>query len=191
MDDGSSLLTLLVLFYLITLPFKKKRKKASPRKWQPRLLGPEQSPYQRHKRLLTPAESSFFRVLSTAVQDLDVHIFAKVRMGDLLFVPKDTMEWKKHWYRIQAKHVDFVLCDKARIEPLAVVELDDSSHQRTDRMERDRFVERVYGDVGLPLLRFPVKRGHKTNDVSERVRKALGRERKDTDTRVEALRFLD
>ena len=39
-------------------------------------------------------------------------------------------------HRINAKHVDFVLCCPATLRPLLVVELDDASHGRADRQER-------------------------------------------------------
>lgn len=34
------------------------------------------------------------------------------------------------------------------------IELDDSTHENEDRQERDREVERILKEAGLPLLRF-------------------------------------
>ena len=54
--------------------------------------------------------------------------------------------------KIQSKHVDFVITDKdARIK--AIVELDDNSHNKPDRMERDNFVDEVLISVGYKVIR--------------------------------------
>jgi len=38
-----------------------------------------------------------------------------------------------------------------------VIELDDWSHKRADRRERDKFVDQALGDAGLSILRVPVQ----------------------------------
>jgi hypothetical protein len=43
------------------------------------------------------------------------------------------------------------------MKPRCGVELDDSSHARPDRQERDVFVDEVFEVAGLPLLRVPAK----------------------------------
>ncbi len=134
---------------------------------------PEKMPYKKRDYLFTKAERTFFEVLSLVVRDMEVHIFAKVRMGDLLYIPKGTGEWQRNWNRIQAKHVDFVLCDKERVQPLVAIELDDSSHATPQQIERDRFVNQAYRDAGLPLLRFPVKHAYTSVDIEEQIKQAL------------------
>ena len=54
------------------------------------------------------------------------------------------------------KCVDFVIIDQRTMAPLLVVELDDRSHERTDRKARDRFVDQVLLSVGIPILHYPV-----------------------------------
>lgn len=36
------------------------------------------------------------------------------------------------------------------------IEVDDASHQRADRKERDMFVNKLFASTGVPLLRLPV-----------------------------------
>jgi len=57
--------------------------------------------------------------------------------------------------RIDRKHVDFLLCDPATMRPLLGVELDDASHQRRDREQRDRLMEQAFAAAELPLARGP------------------------------------
>jgi very-short-patch-repair endonuclease len=39
------------------------------------------------------------------------------------------------------------------LSPILAIELDDMSHERSDRQERDREVERILKDANMPLLR--------------------------------------
>lgn len=48
--------------------------------------------------------------------------------------------------------VDFVLCDKKRLRPVLVVELNDASHNRDERKRRDEKVKCILQRAGLPLL---------------------------------------
>src|SRR5689334_23186995 len=90
--------------------------------------------------LLTQAELKFYQTLKVAVEDAAL-ICCKVRLADLLNVTSlDSAERQKLFRRIAAKHVDFVLADLHDLEPFAVIELDDSSHDRSDRRQRDVFV---------------------------------------------------
>jgi hypothetical protein len=103
--------------------------------------------------LLTPAELKFYQTLKMAVDNPRL-ICCKVRLADLLNVTSlDPAERQKLFRRIAAKHVDFVLVDPNDLRPLAVIELDDSSHDRSDRRERDAFVDRLFATVQFPIIR--------------------------------------
>ena len=60
--------------------------------------------------------------------------------------------------RVQAKHVDFVLCHPQTVAPALVIELDDASHQLPERQERDIFLNEVLRVAGIPLLCAPVRK---------------------------------
>lgn len=114
-------------------------------------------PFRLRDDFLSPAESSFYQVLNGVVGDRTT-VFAKVNLADLFFVASgDHRKNRAIANRIDRKHVDFLLCHPKTMRPLAGVELDDKSHERTDRKTRDKLVEEVFANAGLPLLRLPVK----------------------------------
>ena len=78
-------------------------------------------------------------------------LFAKVRLLDLVEPRRGQQKYKTYFYKIQAKHVDFVLCD-AKLVARWVIELDDTSHRRADRAERDTFVDEVLMSTGYTIL---------------------------------------
>ncbi len=128
-------------------------------------------PYRVRDDFLSPAEASFFRVLATAAAP-EYIVCPKVALRDLFFVCQGG-ERQAHQNRIAHKHVDFVLCDATTLRPAAGVELDDASHRRRDRMERDAFVEAVFAAARLPLVRIPVQAGYQIAAVRSELDAAL------------------
>lgn len=102
--------------------------------------------------LLTRPEMFFFYSLIRAV-DGGYAVFAKVRMGDVLYLANEPTDAKKHRNNIQCKHFDFVLCERQFYKPLLVIELDDKSHQWPDAIERDRLKDSICEIANLPMLR--------------------------------------
>jgi hypothetical protein len=113
----------------------------------------ETLPYRISDDFLSPPELNFYRVLCAAAADWAV-ICPKVSLGDLFYSKSgDHGANISYMNRIKQKHVDFLLCDPKSMRPVIGIELDDASHQRPDRQERDSFVERVFETAELPLLR--------------------------------------
>jgi hypothetical protein len=132
-------------------------------------------PYRLKDSLLSPAERSFYGVLYNEASALGLQVFVQLRLSDLFFVPRQERTASSYRAKIQQKSVDFVLCDRDRVAPVLGIELDDRSHERSDRRVRDVRVEQVFADAGLPLVRFPVKQGYVVTDVHEKLLQALGR----------------
>lgn len=106
--------------------------------------------------LLTASETAFFRALQDAV-GTDCVIFTQIPLWTMLDTASaDPKLYRAFRNRISLKRVDFALMNAATMEPYMVVELDDRSHKREDRMKRDAFVEAVLDRAGIPLLRIPV-----------------------------------
>ena len=104
------------------------------------------------KYLLTKNEWHEYRKLKQYAQNLGLQVCPKVRLLDIIEPRKGTQNYKSLFYKIQAKHVDFVLCDQ-NLYIKAIVELDDNSHNQTDRQERDRFVDQILTSVGYQVIR--------------------------------------
>jgi len=128
-------------------------------------------PYRVRDDFLSPAESSFFRVLLTALNGQGL-VCPKVGLSDIFFVTKPK-ENRAAFNRIAQKHVDFLVCDKTSFKPLFGIELDDASHARADRQARDELVEKVFAAASLPLLRVPVQRGYTLQELSARIEPLL------------------
>ena len=143
------------------------------RRWGPG--GADRLPYRKKDYLLSVAERSFYETLMVAVAGRWV-VFAKVRLLDLLWLPKGLGSSTRQSLRnrVQSKHADFVLCDPKTLGPVLVIELDDSSHDRRDRRERDVLVDRVLASAGLAILRVRAARGYARREVAASIERAIG-----------------
>lgn len=56
------------------------------------------------------------------------------------------------------RNVDFLVVDK-KYAPILVIEINDETHQRKDRQERDIKVARICGEAGIPIVKLWTKYG--------------------------------
>lgn len=119
-----------------------------------RTEAPEKAKYQYRRKnfFLTRAEHECYDALVQAV-GAEYHVYAQVHLPTIVDHTIKGQDWRAALAHINRKSVDFVLCDKAYISPKLAIELDDRSHERPDRQERDREVERILQQAGIPLLR--------------------------------------
>ena len=129
-------------------------------------------PYGKRDEFLSAAEISFYHVLK-GLLDCRHSLNCKIRLGDLVYV-KRPHENRGAINRINRKHVDFVICRADTMEPMLCIELDDKSHHRQDRRERDKLVDAVFEAAGLPLLHIPAARGYVPGDVAAKIAAAMG-----------------
>ena len=47
---------------------------------------------------------------------------------------------------------DFILCKKDNLYPELLIELNDSSHNKEDRIKRDKFVKKIAEKVGYKMV---------------------------------------
>ncbi len=126
-------------------------------------------PYHLVDEFISPAELNFFFNLKTVVGD-EAHIFSKVKLSDLFYAKTgDYGKNRSYTNRIDRKHVDFLLCDSKTLKPILGIELDDKSHQRADRQERDDFVNHIFQAANLPLMHVPVQRGYLQSDLKTKL----------------------
>ena len=136
---------------------------------------PIEYPYSVRDDFLSPAELSLYLVLKSEISDWAL-ICPKVNLGDLFFArSRDFGQHRTYTNKIDRKHVDFLLCDPVTMRPILGIELDDKSHLRVDRQERDEFVEKVFEAAKLPLARIPVRRSYSGAELNAFLRKCVAK----------------
>jgi very-short-patch-repair endonuclease len=105
------------------------------------------------KKPLTPPEQVLYFRLATALPDHMV--LAQVQLSRMLGVKKGN-NYQSWLNRISQMSVDFVVCAKDATV-LAVIELDDSSHQNDRRVAADEKKGRALSAAGIKLVHWRVR----------------------------------
>ena len=103
------------------------------------------------KYLLTLNEKAQYKKLTQWAAQHNLIVFSKVRLSDLVCPRKGQKNHQVLFWKIQAKHVDFVICTQD-IKVKCIVEISDNSHKQADRKERDEFVVDVLTSCGYRVL---------------------------------------
>jgi len=143
---------------------------------QPESVGTAASdvlPYKLQFSILTPPEATFYAALKRITQDR-IEILCKVRLGDVFFTP-NYYQNVAHANRINQKHIDFLICESSTMKPLLGIELDDATHRRSKRRDRDEFVDDVFEATGLPLLHIQAKQAYDSQELIAQISEVMAK----------------
>ena len=185
MSNWIILLLFLIIVSLVLALFKKKAGK-----------GPVDFPYQSKEVLCSPAERSFMGALEKVVGN-GYRIFAKVRLADVIDVQRGLSASARQsaFNRISRKHLDFVICDSGNLSIVGAVELDDKSHRKTGRQERDQFLDKALESAGVPMLRVKAQSTYSIKEVSSDLNStfkiSMGVQLEDNEVSIDTMQVSD
>jgi very-short-patch-repair endonuclease len=121
-------------------------------------------PYYAKKPLSAPEQILYFRLGRALPQHV---VLAQVGLSRLLGVKKGSNfnAWNN---RINRMSVDFVVCGKDS-SIVAVIELDDASHDRNDRRVADAKKDRALTAAGIRIIRWQTKAIPEDASIKEQV----------------------
>jgi hypothetical protein len=154
----------LVVYWFVNVYLNKKKTESK-----------KELPYEK-KPYLFDASSEFnlFKTLIELYGD-KYYIFPQINYSHLIQPKKSNWEEeRKYRSRIDRKSADFVFCDKERIIPMLVIELDGYVHNYKNKQVRDQFIDDITGIVDLPLLHLKTKDLSKEFVKSEVDKKLIG-----------------
>lgn len=125
-------------------------------------------PYLKEPNLFTPVERSFLGVLEQAVGQ-KYRVMGKVRLADVIKMRPGLSGGARQsaFNRIQSKHLVFVACAPKDLSVQFVVEFDDQCHVRSNRQDRDEFVDKALQAAGVPIYHFPAKRAYSVGEIQK------------------------
>lgn len=103
-------------------------------------------------------ELKFYNILIEIAKELDLILFSQVSLYNIVEVRKDLDYSTRQscFNKIASKSIDFVLVDKNTCRIKLCIELDDSTHNKPKRIERDKFINELFKNLEINLLRYPV-----------------------------------
>lgn len=148
-------------------------------------------PFEKEKLLTNPEKVLYFRLIEALP---DYCVFAQVQLSQLMSVKKGH-DFKQWFNRINRMSADFVVTNKA-MDVIAVIELDDRTHDKPDRIEADKKKDKALTSAGIKVIRWKfspmptVAQIKEAFNLSEKIAQPIqiNRERKKEPPTIEQLR---
>ncbi len=124
--------------------------------------------------ITTLSEMKFYNVLLEIARELDYIVFAQVSLYNIISMQEnlDYSTHIKYFNKIASKSIDFVLVDKkCRIK--LCIELDDNSHKKKNRIERDNFINELFKELEIDLLRYPVYNVYYKDTLKRKIQESI------------------
>lgn len=125
--------------------------------------------YKLNKNIFTDIERFFYKVLREITDKMDLIIMTKVRLADIIYTENNNY---KYFNKIKSKHIDFVLIDNSGNIKL-LIELDDKSHNNYERQKRDEFLNEIFKNLNIKLLRIKAKYSYNIKELEEKIKESL------------------
>lgn len=109
-------------------------------------------PFYAKNPLTAPEQVLYFRLLKAMPEHM---VLAQVQLSCLLGVKKGS-NYRSWLNRINRMSADFVVCNKDS-SIVAVIELDDATHQRQDRQLADAKKDKALSSAGIRVIRWQAK----------------------------------
>lgn len=126
--------------------------------------------YSLKSSYLTPTETKYYEALVRIAGD-EFLVFPQINLAAV--INKDSKGYRTELFR----NADFGFFTRD-FQPILLIEVNDSSHDRADRAERDKSVNKICKKAGLPLITFRTRDGVDENYMRKVVGKYLSRARR-------------
>lgn len=123
--------------------------------------------YDKKIYLLTSDELKFYKLLKPIANRNDLNLFTQVALYEIVKA-KDIKDFNK----IRSKTIDFVIAD-TNCKIKLCIELDDITHIKENRQKRDEFVDKLFKELNIKLLRIPVQNYYNLGELENKIKESL------------------
>ncbi len=117
------------------------------------------------KKIMTDFERYFYNSIKSLKNELNVEIVPQVSLESIV-----RKKFKNKYINELFKFVDFGVFTKDFKRLLFVIEINDKTHKRPDRVERDKKVKEILSSVGIKIVPFYSYKTNYRDYVKNRVR---------------------
>ncbi len=117
--------------------------------------------YEKKTYLLTQNELKFYKLLKNITEKNNLNVFSQVALYEII-------KYKniKDFNKIKSKTIDFVITD-SNCKIKLCIELDDPTHIKENRQKRDEFINRLFKDLDIKLLRIPTQNYYNIKELEK------------------------
>lgn len=126
--------------------------------------------YKPKRYIITLTELNFYNILLEITKELDLILFSQVSLYNIIETKYNN---QSAFNKIKSKTIDFVLVDKNNCRIKLCIELDDYTHNRYDRIERDKFINKLFSDLEIDLIRFKASNYYNKEALKKRIQESI------------------
>ena len=128
--------------------------------------------YKKKTYLTTKNELKLYNILMDICDKYNLTVFTQVVLYELIEINDKpySKNHSKYFNKIRSKSIDFVIADKKTTKIRLCIELDDFSHKQKKRKNRDEFINTLFKDLDINLLRLPVTNFYDINKIESTIR---------------------
>lgn len=123
--------------------------------------------YTKKHYLLTQTELKFYKLLKQITDELNLVICPQVTLYQIV-----QNKNYKDFSKIQSKSIDFVIAEP-NLKIKLCIELDDYTHNSNKRIKRDEFINKLFNDLEIKLIRIPVQSYYDLEDLKNKIKESL------------------
>lgn len=123
--------------------------------------------YNKKDYLLTQTELKFYKLLKQITDELNLVVCPQVTLYQIV-QNKNFKDFNK----IQNKSIDFVIAEP-NLKIKLCIELDDYTHNKNKRIKRDEFINKLFADLNIKLIRIPVQNYYNLEELKQKIQESL------------------
>ena len=123
--------------------------------------------YIKKDYIMTEQEYKFYRLLKNYTSKNNLNLFAQVSLYAIVN-SKNYSDFNK----IKSKSIDFVITD-VNCKIKLCIELDDYRHIKENRQKRDNFIDKLFEELEIKMLRIPVQNYYNMTDIERKITESL------------------
>ena len=121
--------------------------------------------------IITLNELIFYKVLLEIAKELNLILLCQVSLYSIIQTKNKN---DAYFNKIRSKSIDFVLVRQADCKIKLCIELDDSTHNYQNRIERDKFINSLFQDLNINLLRVKSKSVYNKESIKQKILQYIG-----------------
>lgn len=123
--------------------------------------------YLKKDYLLTQQELKFYKLLKMITDKNNLNLFTQVALYEVVR-SKDIKDFNK----IKSKTIDFVITD-TNCKIKICIELDDYTHIKENRQQRDKFIDELFKQLNIKIIRIPVQNYYNLQELENKIKESL------------------
>lgn len=122
--------------------------------------------YISKRYIITLNELIFYKTLLEIAKELNLILLCQVSLYSIIQTKNKN---DAYFNRIRSKSIDFVLVREKDCKIEVCIELDDRTHYYKNRIERDKFINDLFQDLHINLLRIQSKAVYNKEELKQKI----------------------